>query len=97
MLKQSLVVAFICASSIAQAGTLTKNSIYCISQKALVKFNQYSEQSAIDLRNDLIEKADCVLKKKDEDVFVKSHVGDVVNVTLSSGFDVWVNKEDFKP
>lgn len=97
---KKLIFALIAVTSAtvvtAEAGTLTKNSVYCISQKSLVLFNKYSAQSALDLRKALIDKADCALKKKAEDVFLKSEVGDMIEVTLDDGFSVWINREDYK-
>lgn len=94
---KKLIFALMATTAVtAQAGTLTKNSVYCISQKTLVLFNKYSEQSALGLRKGLMDKADCSLKKKEEGVFLKSEVGDMVEVTLGDGFSVWINREDYK-
>lgn len=92
-----LMIITLLSVNVAFADVLKEGSLYCVSLKKVIRYDNYVTKGREDLAKRLIEKSDCYIKEKDEEVFVDSKSKEYVQIELLDGFSVWTNKENLKP
>ena len=80
-------------SNSAMAGTIKEGAVICISQKYLEKYEKLISFNGGDFINDMLDRAQCVIKKKDVEAFKVGSSGDHIRVESANGFKVWLNSQ----
>jgi|TARA_Y100001960_G_scaffold59288_1_gene61627 hypothetical protein len=94
MKKLLLLAMFVFVSSVANAATLKEGALYCVSSKKITSYYKFIENNYNDYAQQLMDRSDCFIKGKNEEVYVKSEQKKFVELQLLSGFTIWTKKEN---
>jgi len=76
------------------AAEIKEGALYCVSSKKAIKYYNYLEQGYDDYAKKLMQRSDCFIKGKNEEVIIKSEQKKFVELELLSGFTIWTKKEN---
>lgn len=91
-----LVLASFLSVANVHADILKEGSVYCVNLKKMINYDNYVDAGRSDLSDDLLDRADCYTKNREEEVYVKSKSKDYAEIKLLDGFTVWTNKNNIK-
>lgn len=95
-MRKTLILALIMGFSAfnVQAETLKEGALYCVSAKKINTYYDYMERKEDKFAKKLMDNADCFIKKRNEEVILRSENKNNVELELFSGFTVWTKKEN---
>lgn len=88
---------FMALAAPAMAGTLKEGAIVCLTSKYLSTYNRHKEHNETKFMKDMLDRAQCIRKGRDEDVSEISVDNIKANVQMQDGFKVWVDKTHYMP
>lgn len=88
---------FLLPASVAHAGTIKENAVYCLDLKSLNSYNQYLARHEDVFRKRLLDRAECAIKGRDEFAGLLAQGDGYVVVQTLSGFKVYTNSVNFVP
>ncbi|MBI1363783.1 MAG: hypothetical protein GC134_07335 [Proteobacteria bacterium] len=90
-------VFLLLAAGAAQAGTLKSGAVVCISSQTLAEYRRHAAASEQLFMDDMLERAQCIIKKRDEEVSEISVDNTKANIQMRDGFKVWVGLSHYVP
>jgi hypothetical protein len=73
------------------AGTLKEGAVVCLTSKYLTEYNRHARAGESQFMSDMLDRAQCIQKMRDEDVSEISVDNNKAHVQMQDGFKVWVN------
>ena len=84
--------AILMATGVANANVLKADSVACISEKYLSKYERFVESEENVFVKDMLGRAQCYVNKREIQASVLNEVGDHVRLELIDGHRVWTAK-----
>lgn len=91
-LTAAAVIAF---GASAQAGTLQAESLVCMSQKLIKKYEKHQVAGEQRFMEDMIDRAQCYIQKRPAEAAVTDTSGTYIRLELLGGNRVWVNASNY--
>lgn len=78
---------------VSQAVEVKEDSVVCISQKVLKRYERLESENEQDFLKMMRQKAECVEMKAPFRVVILSEIGDYAKIERLNGMELWTNKE----
>jgi hypothetical protein len=97
MLSATLAVLALAFWTDAHAGTLRAGAVVCQSSRDLAKYERHIARGETYFADDMLARAQCVRKRRDEQVAELQADAQRAQIQMRDGFVVWVSVTHYTP